>query len=157
MKLNENQVINKSEEWLKEKINEYDLEKWTKEMASKSSLELYRESKKEIKECSYKNDEASIFSFKLKTNTVNLGDRKRFKKEDTSCRLCEEPNEDLQHFVTTCIALQEERQKILNLQLPQEENKKELTRKVIFEQENHKELLQMFQLRNKKLKILEEV
>ena len=41
--------------------------------------------------------------------------------------------EDLVHFVVKCEALQNLRQKIFILQLPQEEDKEELATKVIFE------------------------
>ena len=94
---------------------------------------MYKRSKNNIEEEKYTNDAASIFLFRLKTNTVNLNDRNRFKAEDVKCKICDYEIEDLVHFVVKCEALQNLRQKIFILQLPQEEDKEELATKVIFE------------------------
>ena len=48
---------------------------------------MYKRSKNNIQEEKYTNDAASIFLFRLKTNTVKLEDRNRFKPEDVNSKI----------------------------------------------------------------------
>ena len=65
-------------------------------------------------------------------HSTTLNDRNRFKREDISCVMCGGENEDIVHFVVECCKLQDCRNKIVKLQLPQEENSLELVGEVLF-------------------------
>lgn len=52
-----------------------------------------------------------IIMFKCHTNNLNLGDRKRFKNEPTTCLMCGAVKEDLNHFLLQCDACREEQEK----------------------------------------------
>ena len=69
----------------------------------------------------------------------------------SECKICDYGIEDLVHFVIKCEALQNLRQKILILQLPQEEDKEELDRKVIFEIDGTMNILCMMYQKRKSL------
>ena len=148
LKITKEEVLQRSESWLKGRINEWDTIEWEQDINSKSSLHIYRRWKTEIKEEEYFNDTASSFLFKLRSNTVNLNDRNRHQGGNTECILCGEINEDLVHFVVDCVVLQSERDKILQLQRPQEENREKLAGEVLFEgRGNEQALYRMFLLR----------
>ena len=148
LKTTKEEVLQRSECWLKGRVNEWDTMEWEQNINSKSSLHIYRRWKTEVKEEEYFNDTASSFLFKLRSNTVNLNDRNRHQGGNTECTLCGENNEDLVHFVVDCVVLQSERNKILKLQRPQEENREKLVGEVLFKgRGNEQALYRMFLLR----------
>ncbi len=73
-----------------------------------------------------------------KCRTNNLNDRKRFKGEDTKCRMCGCECEDLGHFfiVASCRLYNEERPKCRELQRPYIENEQEIVGKFLFKSDN---------------------
>ena len=130
--LNKRQVLENSKEYLQEKIRRFDLEIWLKDNDKKKSLEIYNENRKEIVERTYYNSSKSLLMFRYRTNTLNLNDRKRHKNEDTKCDLCGEENEDLEHFLLECTALNKERNEIIEIQRPRIENKNDLLSQILF-------------------------
>ena len=85
LKTTKEEVLQKSESWLKGRVNEWDTMEWEQNINSKSSLHIYRRWKTEVKEEEYFNDTASSFLFKLRSNTVNLNDRNRPQGGKTEC------------------------------------------------------------------------
>ena len=66
---------------IKKKSTEFDNHIWLSENLKKRSLEVYNSYKTEIKQENYYNEEKSLIIFKMKTNTLNLNDRKWFNNE----------------------------------------------------------------------------
>ena len=99
---------------IKRIVKEYDNNRWKESLGGKSSVKIYYSRKKEIKqEKIYDNRWSSVLLFRARANVLSLNDRQRFNKEridgDTSCRLCKEGYEDLEHFLINCKKLEEER------------------------------------------------
>ena len=116
---------------IKNKCNEWDEKIWKLENGKKKSLELYNLFKTEIKQENYYNEEKSMIIFKIKTNTINLNERKRHQNESTKCDLCNFENENLPHFLLHCPALENIRSEIFEWQRPREENETKVIGKVI--------------------------
>ena len=106
---NLNQLTNMNDGELIKKINQYDEMKWIEEMNEKSTLEMYRTYKREIKEERfYDNTTESCLMFRARSDTLKLGWRKRFEGGEVSCQLCNIGEEEtLSHFVEKCDRLQE--------------------------------------------------
>ena len=92
---------------LLKKIDVQDERNWYEELSQKSTLELYREYKNEIKEEEiYENDFESCLLFRARSNTLKLNWRKRFEGGSTECDLCSRQEEEsLAHFFE-CTAYQ---------------------------------------------------
>ncbi len=105
---------------IKEKLREWDTEKWKKEMLTKSSLKIYRKWKTEIKEENdiYDNTPKSIIFYRCRANILKLNDRNRFGGGNTKCYTCENEDETLEHFLLHCPEYTEIRTNIHNLQQP---------------------------------------
>lgn len=75
---------------LKEKVRQWDTDIWKKEMNEKSSLEIYRMWKKEIREEErlYDNRPESDIFYRCRTNNLMpLNERKRCQKGNTNCKM----------------------------------------------------------------------
>ena len=72
-------------------------------MEKKSSLCIYRRWKRQMggMEEIYDNRPASIVLFKVRTNSLELQDRKRHTNEETRCPMCQAELENLEHFFIT--------------------------------------------------------
>ena len=89
------------------RVEEWDRSKWIESMNSKSTLQVYRSYKQELKEENfYDNAAESIIMFKARSNSLKLKWRSRFQNESVVCVLCGEEEENLQHFLIRCPALQ---------------------------------------------------
>ena len=80
-------------------------------MNTKSSLEIYRNYKLEIKEERfYNNGEASRLLFRARSNTMALNDRFRHdrggNRRNTGCTLCGADYENFEHFIFTMRRIQ---------------------------------------------------
>ena len=76
--------------------------------------------------------------FQLRTNTLNLAWRKKYQQEETKCPLCSE-EEDTQHFLLYCPALQSIRNQFPSLvQQPYPENIIEII--LLFERKYNKQV-----------------
>ena len=144
MGVREYQRIGKEE--IKKKARTMDTNRWEEDMRRKSSLEVYRHWKKEIKEeKQYDNRPASITLFKARANCLPLKDRKRHQNENTTCEACGEEEENLGHFILRCKEYEEERKTMIELQRPYEEDENQVIGKFLFKEErieDKKELLQ---------------
>ena len=146
-----------SKEQLKKKIEDKDTKDWKEELNNKTSLKIYREWKRTIKEETfYDNRPSSVVLFKCRTNNLELNDRNKFMNQDTRCKLCEETNEDLAHYLLHCPAYNEIRSKIPEFQQPYIENENELIGKYLFTSKNIKKvkdnMYKFWKIRTKKLK-----
>ena len=114
-------------------ITNWDTRKWKTEVEGKSSLEIYKNFKTDIKEDkNYDNTLASILLYKARANVLQLNDRKRHQGESTSCPLCNFEFENLKHFILECEKLEEIRIENIYLQRPQEEKPDKIIGKFLF-------------------------
>ena len=122
-----------TKEEIKKKIRQWDTEEWKIDLESKSSAKIYRTFKTEIKEekC-YDNRFSSVLLFRARSNTLELNARNRFKNLETKCELCENENEDLQHFLVECKGLEHLREKEI-MTKGYDEDKEKMVGKILFE------------------------
>ena len=93
--LSENELTRRVDAWVERE--------WENELREKSTLNLYREYKKEIKEEPfYDNTFDSIIFFKARSNCLQLGWRNRFQGGEIVCRMCGAEEETLEHFILEC-------------------------------------------------------
>ena len=99
---------------IKNRVREWDNEKWREEMDKLSSIGIYRHWKRRIREerC-YDNTEASTILFGARANALRLNNRKRHGGGDTTCDLCGVEREDLGHFLLRCHKLEGKRRREL--------------------------------------------
>lgn len=118
LNLNINKIGKMNKEEINNKIRQWDSECWVAELETKKSLSTYMKYKKEIKSETpiYDNTQESDILFQARTNTLNLGWRKKHLNEDTTCQLCKAKEEDLKHFLLHCPALQQHRNTCSHLQ-----------------------------------------
>ena len=144
-------------EVISEKVRKWDSEKWRSELECKSSLEIYRMSKKVFgDENVYDNRRESVLWCEARLNVMKLECRNRFIGEDTTCKLCGSGDEDLIHFMLICSSLNEERAQIQHLQRPHQENAKEVIDSFLFTsgqlEQKKKSLWQLYCSRERKLR-----
>ncbi len=91
-------ISNKTNEEIREKVKEWDVKEWKREMNERKSLKMYKEWRDEIgkQEKMYDIRLTSVLLFRCRTNTLNINDRNRFKRESTACQLCGNEREDLE-------------------------------------------------------------
>lgn len=89
-------------------VNEHDKMCWRLELEQRTSVSLYFCWKKEIREeIFYENTEASVLLFRARSNTLQLGWRRRFQGGEVECQLCGGlVEETLDHFIKECSALE---------------------------------------------------
>ena len=153
----ENDIQNLSKEELNCKIAQKFDEEWKKEIESKVSLRLYKQNKETMQEekC-YDNRPASTIWFRARTNCLQLNDRNRFGNQETSCKLCQEELEDLEHFILDCKALELERSYSIVLQRPRLLDRDETLGNFLYSHdamENKKEIL--YNMWRKRRKLIE--
>ncbi len=146
-------IIKTSEE-IRERVKEWDMNEWRREMSERESLQMYREWRNEIgkQKGVYDNKQASVLLFKCRTNTLNINDRRRFKEEGTECQVCGNEKEDLPHFILWCPAYEEPRKKNKILQQPYEDDQEKNIGKFLFEEnirEAKETLYQFWKIREK--------
>lgn len=149
------QVSQMKDEELKKKIKDWDTDLWRNGIEAKKSLEMYKEFKSVVKEEEYDNSFASVILYRARCNVLNLGDRKRFQAEETTCIGCGHQLESLNHFLLDCPLYEEARRHSIILQRPHMENQ-ETSGKFLFPNsselwESSKEVLKkMWNLREQK-------
>ena len=96
---------------IKKKVHEYDYTKWKEGIDRKTSVDIYKKFKYKIKEekC-YDNRESSKVLFQARANCMTINYRHRhIEGKDTTCDLCGNGAEDLEHFLLKCESLENER------------------------------------------------
>ena len=117
---------------VKRKIAERVEREWSEGISEKSTLWLYREFKREMKEEDYAGGEKEKIWFQARTNCLRLGDRRR----EEGCVICRGMDlEDLLHFVLDCWELEEERRGVLELQRPRVEQRQTVVGEFLFRDE----------------------
>ena len=89
------------------RVKAYDNRIWREELNGQSSASLYREHKGRIREETiYDNSIASEVLFRARANRIKLGIFNRHSGGDTTCKICGEGEEDLEHFILKCSKLE---------------------------------------------------
>ena len=92
------------------KVRERDNRLWREEMERLSRVGIYREWKKKIREeIFYDNTEGSTILFRARANSMRLNYNRRHTGGDTTCEICGEGQEDLEHFILKCSKLEGKR------------------------------------------------
>ena len=92
------------------KVRERDNRLWREEMERLSRVGIYREWKKKIREETfYDNTEGSTILFRARANSMRLNYNRRHTGGDTTCEICGEGQEDLEHFILKCSKLEGKR------------------------------------------------
>ena len=146
-------------EKLKERAKRWDVKLWIEEVSSKTSLNLYMERKKEIREEQiYNNRLSSIILYKARTNYLLLNDRKQFTGENTTCILSDRTIETLEHFILECPAYNDIRKRSIALQRQYIENAQKTVGDFQFNEdtinENKEILYTIWRKRDRKIKQL---
>ncbi len=154
----ENGLRGETKESIRRKMRELDTREWKKEMDEKKSLVIYRKWRQEKggQEGIYSNDQASQLLFKCRINILQLNDRKRFRKEETTCDVCGAENEDLIHFLFWCTGYKEERIKSVKLQQPYIQEEEEILGRLLLEnteiQETKRVIDSFWKIREEKIR-----
>ena len=90
---------------------------WREEVEKRSTLNVYRMFKKDMKEEEYDGGFESVVWFRARTNCLELNGVKR-EEEERICGVCGLEVEDLRHFVARCVELESERREAVELQRP---------------------------------------
>ena len=132
VQITQEQLLHWNKEQIKKKINEWDTKQWREGMESKSTLNIYREYKMDIREEAWflNNHKANIM-MKARSNTLKLNWREFGTESAKICKLCSEGIETLEHFLIDCDRLQELRSRYLELQRPIVQNKNDLMASVL--------------------------
>jgi len=120
--------IGMSEEWLvgatgkdvKRAVADRVHEEWIQEMEERSSLKIYRQFKKEMKEEDFDGGMESSIWFAARTGSMRLACR-RWSGENEDCGMCGEGREDEEHFILECGRLEHIRWRVVELQRPRRE------------------------------------
>ena len=105
-------LVEMSKVEVKRMLRKYDTRKWKEGLARKTSVGVYRNNKKEVKEDRiYDNGRPAQIFFQARANNMALNERNRHREGgETRCEICnEEELENLGHFLLTCEALSNER------------------------------------------------
>ncbi len=136
-------------------MKEWDVKERKRERNKRESLMMYSEWRDEIwkQERVYDNRQSSELMFRCRTNTLNITDRNRFKRESEACQLCGNEREGLSHVIQWCAAYEHSRKKNLALQQPYEEDEGKVRRRILFESDvtETKENMNEFWKINKRL------
>lgn len=135
-----NQIKNMTRETLKKHVKQWDGRQWRIEVESKTSLVIYYACKEEIEEeyC-FDNNPSSIVYYRARSNCLALNDRKRHTKEDSTCVLCNQECEDIEHFLLLCPVYSTERVYSIHLQQPYNEKKNEIIGRFLFDKDDIEE------------------
>ena len=145
-----------SKQHLEEKIKLKDTERWKEEVRNKTTLELYWNHKRHVKEESWMdNRPSSAIMYQARSGCLPVKERKRHWGEEGSCEVCGDGREDLEHFMLWCTGLQEKRNNIKEFQRPYTEETKSIVGDFLFNDENitekKEQLYEMWKLRCKKI------
>ena len=154
IKIGEEGIGKHKKEHIKDKFREIDTKEWREEMEKKKSLNIYRKYKTKVRQDEqYDNDEKSKIWFRLKTNCLFIN-----KSQKERCKICENGNEDICHFMLHCTKLQDIRQRNIMLQKPIQREEDNVIGKFIFDKEEiEKKKILVMKLWTKRKKILENI
>ena len=89
------------------RVKAYDNRIWREELNGQSSASLYRDHKRKIEEEKiYDNSKASEVLFRARANRITLEIFNSHNGGDTTCKICGEGEEDLEHFIMKCSKLE---------------------------------------------------
>ena len=119
---------------IKDKIKLKDTIYWHEDMRDKNTLNIYKNYKEFREESNlYDNTFSSEILYKLRSNTLELNKRIKFKEsDDETCPMCKINSEDLYHFILFCPNLGIIRNRNILLQYPLNENKEFIIKNFLF-------------------------
>ena len=108
-----------STDCVRERVDEWDTLTWQLGIQQKSTLYIYREYKRNVREETwfYNSGKANLM-MRARSNTLKLGWREFGLGEVKICKMCGLEDETLKHFLILCPSLQEMRNKYIELQWP---------------------------------------
>ena len=125
---------------IKNRINEFDTNRWKEEIAEKTTLTRYKNYKNNIEEIKwFKNGFKYSLMMKARADALKLNWRNHRDEANKICDLCKEQIETLEHFLIDCNKLQLIRNKFSILQRPMNNNKESIISKLLlldFEDDN---------------------
>ena len=92
-------------------VNNWEKNRWRRDMESKTTLELYRSKRNMGDESIYSNEYGSVLLVQCRTNTRKLRWRQGFEDGAVDYLLCGGEEETLRHFVMECGEAQEIRRR----------------------------------------------
>ena len=101
-----------SKEEIKSLIRRYDTKAWKDNLVNKSTLKYYKEGKTKIGyELCYRNNANSMFLARARTNSLKLEEAigRGITFYNRTCKLCNQGEENLVHFIVECPALERKR------------------------------------------------
>ena len=132
-------LLNGSKGDIKRKINEWDTKIWREGMERKSTLDLYRNYKMEIREEKwYANGHKWVIMMKARSNTLRLRWREWGTNEEKQCQICRNGTENLEHFLVTCVSLENVRSKYIELMRPRIDDNRKIMMVILMLCENEK-------------------
>ena len=113
-KINIQHIKNKKEKEIIEIIRKKDTQEYINEIEERPTLKLYRFFKREIKdeEKLFDNTFSSKILMEARSDSLELGWRKRFQGHDTLCGVCKLEEETNYHFLCKCPKLEQKRRQI---------------------------------------------
>ena len=125
-------IENMNRRIVKEKIKIKDTLEWKNDMENKVTLHIYNKFKDFGEENKlYDNDFKSELLFKLRSNTLELNQRKKYDDDDIMCPICKKEPEDIYHFLLFCENLAFIRNKNITLQYPQMREKDKILKQFL--------------------------
>ena len=113
---------------------------WRKHAKEESTLEIYYKYKTEIKEIKwYNNKEDAKLMINARLNTLDLNWRNKIKNESTKCELCNNSNENLEHFILHCEQYKDIRRQYTFMQQPYKQDTEEHIAEILLLKEERKQ------------------
>ena len=117
------QIRNMKKSEIERAVIQWDNDKWRDDMASKRTMERYRNNKSKPEEVTwFRNDYKCSLMMRARSDSLSLGWRGLSEDRNKSCKLCNTPVETLKHFILECCPLQQSRMRFAILQFPRPEN-----------------------------------
>ena len=121
------------------RLRDWDTQRWQEEVLSKSTLKWYREGKPHIgyDKC-YNKSKYSEYLAKARINAVQLEEHLERGKidADITCKLCEQGDGDLEHFLVVCPELEGKRERSI-MDKWKSQYKMQMTVNILFREENY--------------------
>ena len=87
---------------IKQRIDNWETQRWRAEVEEKVTLQYYREKQSIGGEICYDNSWGAVLLFRTRSNTLRLGWRARYWGESVACGVCGAREETLEHFLMGC-------------------------------------------------------
>ena len=127
---------------------------WWEEVEERSTLNIYRMFKRNMKEEDYDGGYESVIWYRARTNCLDLNGARRG-EEERMCGMCALEVEDLQHFVAGCMKIESERREAVELQRPRWSDETEVVGRFLFPERGPGNRTVLCKMWKRRAKILE--